>query len=131
METKPCKYCGSSAKTYKIFDMYYTQCTGCSRHNPYDYVGINIKNSVIQWNKANNVITKEDLILDKSIPYAFRPKRVKYTYLIDGIFYPSPKYAERALKIVSQGYLNKILNRNNTDKMIIRGHTVIRELRIK
>lgn len=55
----PCKFCKKNGKTVYpkivvIEDLYYAQCSNpkCHHSDPYEYLGMNIKKTIDNWNRT-------------------------------------------------------------------------------
>lgn len=56
METAKCKWCGKHPTVKKVAgDLYYVQC-GCTKWDPYQFMGSTEKNAIHQWNVFNDKI---------------------------------------------------------------------------
>ena len=53
MKNQKCKYCGGQPKVIVLNEIYYTQCSKCRLHKPYEFMGITKASSLRQWDAEN------------------------------------------------------------------------------
>jgi hypothetical protein len=53
MKNVRCKYCKSQPRVVRIDDCYYAQCSKCTKHGKYNFLGYSERKALENWNEAN------------------------------------------------------------------------------
>ena len=127
MVTQKCMYCGATPKVKKIEGLYYVQCSGCAKHNPYAYVGRFEENAIRQWNTINAPYRVAQTIdLDNARLYPYRHPNINkhrcIPCVIDGVRYESLRDGAPAVGCSEKWLRTLMLKHDGT--FVYKGHTI-------
>ena len=53
VEPKKCRKCGAYPHVSMVDDCYYARCDGCTKWNPYEFLGVTPNAALRNWNEGN------------------------------------------------------------------------------